>query len=86
MHQKLNGLYEQTFGFAVVKYISLTSIPKSILNIYSSTLVLLLILFFNIIVVSFFAILKEQQANNKPHQYSTDVIALLVRGDERDCD
>mmetsp|Transcript_34127 Transcript_34127/g.64954 ORF Transcript_34127/g.64954 Transcript_34127/m.64954 type:complete len:309 (-) Transcript_34127:700-1626(-) len=41
-----------TFVFAIVECISLTSTPKSILNIYNNPLALRLILFFNIVATS----------------------------------
>mmetsp|Transcript_3241 Transcript_3241/g.8267 ORF Transcript_3241/g.8267 Transcript_3241/m.8267 type:complete len:325 (+) Transcript_3241:254-1228(+) len=46
-----------TFFFAVVECISLTSTPKSILNIYDNPLTLRLVLFFNIVAASLPAIL-----------------------------
>ena len=41
-----------TFVFALVECISLTSTPKSILNIYDNPLMLRLVLFFNIVATS----------------------------------
>ena len=46
-----------TFVFSVVTCISLTSTPKSILNIYDNPLTLRLVLFFNIVAASVPAIL-----------------------------
>lgn len=49
--------FSSTFIFALVECISLTSTPKSILNIYNNPNLLKLILFFNIVVSSFPAVL-----------------------------
>ena len=46
-----------TFTFACVECVSLTSTPKSILNIYDNPLALRLILFFNIVAAFLPAIL-----------------------------
>eukprot|EP00573_Skeletonema_grethae_P006893 CAMPEP_0201710264 /NCGR_PEP_ID=MMETSP0578-20130828/58542_1 /ASSEMBLY_ACC=CAM_ASM_000663 /TAXON_ID=267565 /ORGANISM="Skeletonema grethea, Strain CCMP 1804" /LENGTH=308 /DNA_ID=CAMNT_0048199291 /DNA_START=209 /DNA_END=1135 /DNA_ORIENTATION=- len=48
-----------TFFFAIVTCISLTSTPKSILNIYNSPMTLRLILFFNIVASSMPAMLMS---------------------------
>mmetsp|Transcript_19935 Transcript_19935/g.31108 ORF Transcript_19935/g.31108 Transcript_19935/m.31108 type:complete len:306 (+) Transcript_19935:237-1154(+) len=48
-----------TFCFAIVTCISLTSTPKSILNIYNSPMTLRLILFFNIVASSMPAMLMS---------------------------
>ena len=48
-----------TFFFAIVTCISLTSTPKSIMNIYNNPLALRLILFFNIVAASLPAVLMS---------------------------
>lgn len=49
--------FTMTFVFAVVECISLTSTPKSLINICNNPLVLRLVLFFNIVASSLPAVL-----------------------------